>query len=175
MAPAPGRTSAPARVGDAMVTASMADAWLEGECRGPIPLTVLYDQRCPLCRKLKAWLAGEATLVPVTFVAAGSPDARRRFPALDHDRTITVLTVVAADGAVYEGERAWLICAWSLPSWRPLAERLASRTGLPLARALARTVDRYRHRLIARSYRDSCDQCRIAAPSAPPPPPGYAR
>jgi hypothetical protein len=99
-------------------------------------------------------LAGQATVVPIEFLAAASPEAVRRFPHLDHQRTITVLTVVARDGAVFEGERAWLVCAWTLPSWQPLAERLV----------LARSVDGYRHRLIARSYGETCAQCRIAAP-----------
>jgi predicted DCC family thiol-disulfide oxidoreductase YuxK len=147
-----------------MLTPQMADAWWQGECRGRVPLTVLYDLRCPLCRKLRAWLEGQATVVPIEFLAAASPEAVRRFPRLDHQRTITVLTVVAADGAVFEGERAWLVCAWALPSWQPVAERLGTRTRLPLVRILARTVDWYRHRLIARSYGETCAQCRLAAP-----------
>ncbi|MDQ6614056.1 MAG: DUF393 domain-containing protein [Actinomycetota bacterium] len=151
-----------------MVTPLMADAWLEGECRGPVPLTVLYDPRCPLCRKLRAWLAGQSTMVPIEFLAAASPEAVSRFPYLDHHRTMTVLTVVARDGGVFEGERAWLVCAWALPSWQAVAERLGSRSGLPLVRVFARTVDRYRHRLIARPYRGTCAQCRIAAPVPPP-------
>jgi len=151
-----------------MVTASMADAWFEGQCRGPLPLTVLYDQRCDLCRKLKGWLAGQPTLVPIEFVAAGSPEARRRFPALDHTRSVTVLTVVAADGAIYQGERTWLICAWALPAWQPVAERLSTRRGLTLVRLAASIVDGYRHRRSAASYRENCVQCRAAAPSPPP-------
>jgi predicted DCC family thiol-disulfide oxidoreductase YuxK len=147
----------------------MADAWLQGECRGRVGLTVLYDVRCPLCRRLRAWLAGQPTVVPIEFLAAASPAAASRFPYLDHRRTITVLTVVAADGAVFEGERAWLVCAWALPSWQPVAERLGTRSGLPVARLMARTADWYRHRLIARSYRGTCAPCRLAAPPPAPP------
>jgi predicted DCC family thiol-disulfide oxidoreductase YuxK len=131
------------------MTSLMATAWLEGQRRGPVPLTVLYDPRCPLCRRLRSWLAGRATLVPVELVAAASPEARRRFPYLDHLRTITVLTVVAADGAVFEGERAWLMCAWALPSWQALAERLGSGPAQSMVRVLVRAVDGYRHRLLA--------------------------
>jgi predicted DCC family thiol-disulfide oxidoreductase YuxK len=145
----------------------MATAWLEGERRGPVPLTVLYDVRCPLCRKLRTWLAGQPTVVPIEFVAAASPEAMGRFPGLDHVRTVTVLTVVAADGAVFEGERAWLVCAWALPAWQAVAERLGTRTGMPLVRVFARSVDRYRLRLIARSYGEDCAECRIAAPPQP--------
>ncbi len=147
-----------------MFTPLMADAWLEGEWRGRVPLTVLYDRRCPLCLKLRAWLAGLPTVVPIEFVPAASAEAVARFPDLNHSRTVTVLTVVAADGAVFAAERAWLVCAWALPSWRPVAERLGTRTGLPLVAVVARAVDWYRHRLIARSYREGCVRCRSTAP-----------
>jgi hypothetical protein len=56
-----------------------------------------------------------------------------------------------------------LICAWALPSWQSVAERLGTRTGLPLVRVFARAVDGYRHRLIARSYGGACEQCRITS------------
>jgi predicted DCC family thiol-disulfide oxidoreductase YuxK len=154
-----------------MVTPSMADAWLAGECRGRVPLTVLYDPRCPLCRRLRAWLTERTTMVPVHFLAAASAEAVHRFPGLDHQRTTTVLTAVAADGAVFEGERAWLVCAWALPSWQPVAERMGTRTGLRLVRVLAGAVDGYRHRQIARTYRGACGSCSITAPSPPFPRP----
>ena len=77
----------------------MAQAILEGGQRGHTALTVLYDERCPLCRKLREWLGRQATTLPIEFVAAASPEARRRFPTLDHQRTITLLTVVARNGA----------------------------------------------------------------------------
>jgi predicted DCC family thiol-disulfide oxidoreductase YuxK len=142
----------------------LASAVIEGGRRGRAPLTVLYDERCPLCRRLKTWLAGQATLVPIEFLPAACAEAVHRYPRLDHSRTATVLTVVAANGAVFEGERAWLACAWALPGWQPVAERLGTRTGLPLVRIFSRTVDWYRHRLIVRSYGTSCDTCRVTAP-----------
>lgn len=146
------------------VTTEMATAWLEGEHReraGAFGLTVLYDDRCPLCRRLQGWLGGQPTLVPIEFLAAASHEAFRRFPALDHGRTVTNLTVVAANGAVYQGEKAWLVCAWTLPRWRPVAEQLAGRGGRTLVRLFAHSVDGYRHRLIARSYGGGCAQCRF--------------
>jgi len=147
----------------------MAEALVVGSQARHRSLTVLYDERCPLCRRLKAWLAGQATLVPVRFVPAGGEAARRRFPELDHERTTTVLTVVTERGEVYEGERAWLVCGWALPAWQPLAERFSGRRGRRAAALAARAVDAYRHRLMVldRSPETSCDRCRIAAP--PPP------
>ncbi len=139
----------------------MAEAIVVGGGRaGGLRLAVLSDDRCPTCRRLTQWLARQATLVPVELVAAGSADARRRFPSLDHDRTTRVLTVVASDGAVYEEERAWLACAWALPAWQPVAEGLGGgRLGRFVAAVGAQAVDRYRHRRACRS-RTSCPSCR---------------
>jgi len=148
------------------LSAELASAIVYGGCRGRAPLTALYDERCALCGRLKAWLAGQATLVPIEFLAAGSPAARARYPSLDHERTTRVLTVVATDGAVYEGERAWLVCAWALPAWQPVAEQLAGRGRLPLVRVLSRSVDWYRHRLLRASYGTTCGSCRTTAPRA---------
>jgi predicted DCC family thiol-disulfide oxidoreductase YuxK len=143
----------------------MARAIVEGGERGHTSLTVLYDERCPLCRKLRAWLGAQATLVPIEFLAADSHAAHLRFPELDHARTTTVLTVVASDGAVYEGERAWLVCGWALPAWRDVASGFDSGARLRLARVAARVVDGYRHQFL--SGAQPCERCVVAAP--PPP------
>ena len=124
----------------------MADAIVAGGRREHLTLAVLYDERCPLCRRLKTWLARQATLHPFEFVAADSAEARRRFPDLDHRRSKRVLTVVTSDGAVYEGERAWLVCGWALPAWQPVTESLGGRTRLRLVALAARAADVYRHR-----------------------------
>ena len=144
------------------MTAAMAEAIVAGAQRATadlVGLTVLYDPRCPLCRRLREWLDRQATLVPVEFVAADSPLAHQRFPDLDHRRTTRVLTVVSRDGAVYEEERAWLVCGWALPSWQPVVERFGSGVKLRVARVGTRAIDGYRHRLLARS-----------APAGSPPP-----
>jgi predicted DCC family thiol-disulfide oxidoreductase YuxK len=148
------------------VTFELASAQLDGDWRGVPGLTVLFDQRCPLCRKLRIWLAAQPTLAPIEFLAAASPGAAARFPALDHERSTTVLTVVAANGAVYEGERAWLVCAWALPGWQPVAERFGTRRRLLLVKAAARLVDRHRHNTMRRLYGPACDTCRISPPPA---------
>lgn len=146
------------------VSFAMAAATLDGDWRGIPALTVLYDERCPLCRRLRAWLASRPTLVPIQFLAAGSVEAVARYPGLDHVRTTTVLTVIAADGAVYEAERAWLVCAWALPAWQPLAEHLGGRGRLLAVKAATRLVDRHRHRTMRRIYGPGCDTCRIGPP-----------
>lgn len=146
-----------------MMSLGMAQAIIDGAERGATTLTVLYDRRCPLCRRLKSWLAGQPTTAPVEFVAAGSAEARGRYPRLDHDRTLRLLTVVTPTGAVYEGERAWMVCAWALPRWQPWAEGFGGGLGLPVVAVAARVVDGYRHRRIARAEGGTCENCRVAA------------
>ena len=124
-------------------------------------LTVLYDDGCALCRRLKAWLAGQPKVATIRFMAADSPEAHERFPELDHWRSKTLLTVVSDDGWVYEGERAWLACGWALPGWRPVVEHLGSGLRLRAVRLLTRAVDAYRHR--GREV-PACDTCSITAP-----------
>ena len=102
-----------------MISYELASAILERETRGPARLTVLYDEACPMCRQLRSWLVAQWVVVPLELLAAASPEARWRYPRLDHERTKAVLTVITQDGAVFEGERAWLMCAWALPRWRP--------------------------------------------------------
>ena len=97
-------------------------------------LTVLYDAGCGICRGARRWLASRAQLVPLEFVAAGSTEARRRFPALDHAQTLVDITVVADDGSVYSGDGAWLMCLWALDGYRGLAARLSTPALRPLAR-----------------------------------------
>jgi predicted DCC family thiol-disulfide oxidoreductase YuxK len=147
-----------------MLTMNMAAAIVQGGQRRSVSLTALYDERCPLCRRLKHWLGAQATLTPIEFLPADSPAAHARYPYLDHDRTTRVLTVVTSEGAVYEGERAWLACGWILPSWQPVTEHLGTGLRLRLVRIAARAVDGYRHRLLART--EPCDRCSVATPAA---------
>ena len=106
------------------------------------------------------------TLAPIEYVAAASEEAQRRFPALDHDRSLRTLTVVRGDGAVYEGEPAWLVCGWLLPNWQSAAEFASTRHRLLLVGALASMADLIRHRARHGGRCESADRCLIAAPSA---------
>ncbi len=79
-------------------------------------------------------LTNRAQLVPLMFVAAGSAEARTRFPDLDHDATLRDLTLIADSGLVYVGDAAWAACLWSLADYREMGERLTSPRLLPTAR-----------------------------------------
>jgi predicted DCC family thiol-disulfide oxidoreductase YuxK len=124
--------------------------------------TVLYDADCSLCRAARRWLEGRAQLVPLRFVAAGSTEARRRFPGLDHGATLRDITVVADTGDVYVGDGAWLACLWALVDYRALADRLARPGLLPVARRFVSAASAVRGRGRGDGYGGRCadDRCR---------------
>jgi predicted DCC family thiol-disulfide oxidoreductase YuxK len=110
-------------------------------------LTVLYDIRCALCRRARAWLDDQAKYVPLEYVAAGSQEARQRFPGLDHENTLVDLTVVGMNGEVYHGAKAWIMCLWALKKYRGTALRLATPELMPSAKRVIAWVSRNRFRV----------------------------
>lgn len=120
-------------------------------------LTVLYDSSCSLCQWATRWLDSRQQLVTMYFVPAGSAEAHMLFPNLDHTRTLEDITVVADDGSIYEGERAWVMCLWCLRGYRRLAERMATPALMPSVKRVVATVSRYR------PHEDACmeDRCGI--------------
>ena len=123
--------------------------------------TVMYDEGCPICRTARGWLEGRAQLVPLEFVAAGSAEARRRFPGLDHAATLRDLTVITDGGLVYVSDGAWLACLWALADYRGMADRLGSPRLLPTARRFIAAADAARQATRPEDYGDVCDdRCR---------------
>ena len=109
-----------------------------------LALTVLYDARCALCRHVRGWLERQWQLVPLEFVPAGSAEAARRFPALDHARTLREITVISDGGEVYEAADAWVVCLWALKGRRALAHRLSTPSGARLARSAVLAAAKWR-------------------------------
>ena len=126
-------------------------------------LTVLYDARCNLCSHLRAWLEEQPTYVQLVFVPAGSLEARRRFPALDHTATTSELTVIGDDGAVYIEAKAFLMCLWALRDYRAWSLRLSSPDMLPLARRVLLWVAQNRFRFGSRSLDELLHDGNLAA------------
>ena len=116
-------------------------------------LTVLYDADCPTCVRLQRWLVAQPQLVPLQFVAAGSPEARRRFVGLDHEATLRQITVIADDGSIYRKDRAMLVCLWALARWRGVALHAASPVRRPFVKLAAAGLDRWRRRAPGNAYR----------------------
>ena len=109
-------------------------------------LVVLYDLRCDLCCRIRSWLLGQPKYVDLAFVPAGSAEARRRFPQLDHDATLEEITVISDRGAVYRGAKAWLMCLWALREYRGWSLELGSPELMPIARRFIAWVSRNRFR-----------------------------
>lgn len=112
-----------------------------------LALTVLYDPECGLCRRAHEWLAQQSKLVDLNFVPCASTEARRCFPQLNHDLTKKDLTVVADNGGVYFGPKAWLMVLWSLTRYRDWSYRLASPELLPTTRRVVSMISQHRYQI----------------------------
>jgi predicted DCC family thiol-disulfide oxidoreductase YuxK len=110
-------------------------------------LTVLYDPHCGLCKRAQAWLISKPKYQELVFVPASSDEARSRYPQLDHALTLTDLTVISDQGAVYSGSKAWLMCLWALRDYREWALRLSSPELLPTAKRVISMISQNRYQL----------------------------
>ncbi|MFG2522792.1 thiol-disulfide oxidoreductase DCC family protein [Streptomyces sp. NPDC048527] len=107
-------------------------------------LILLYDAQCPLCTFLRNWLARQRQLVPLDLVPAGSEEARRRCPGIDHISTLSEITLVGDSGQIYRGPAAWVVTLWALSEYRPLAHKFSTPAGARLARAAVLSAAKYR-------------------------------
>ncbi|MFI8434972.1 thiol-disulfide oxidoreductase DCC family protein [Streptomyces sp. NPDC079020] len=107
-------------------------------------LTVLYDAQCSLCVHVRHWLMRQHQLIPLDLVPAASEEARRRFPGLDHAKTLDEITVIGDQGQIYHGTAAWIVCLWALSEHRPKAHWLTTPAGRPFARATVLAAAKYR-------------------------------
>lgn len=142
------------------MTDSVADGGTGAPSPGPAApapvhrLTVLYDAQCSLCTFLRDWLVRQSQLVPLELVPAGSEEARRRHPGLDHGATLDEITVVGDGGQVYRGTAAWIVTLWALREHRPLAHRLSTPSGARLARGAVLAAAKWRGAQWDRTRRD---------------------
>lgn len=106
----------------------------------PLALTVIYDDRCQLCQRCRAWLAGSAQLVPIGFVAASDRSGVHRLgldPAVlpvGDDLIVVGHTTPDEPEPVWVGPDAFITCLWALTEHRSLAARLQKPTMRPLAK-----------------------------------------
>jgi predicted DCC family thiol-disulfide oxidoreductase YuxK len=110
-------------------------------------ITVLFDPKCGLCRRVQAWAAEQPKYVEMNFVPVNSEEAWHRYPHLNHARTLTDLTVVSDRGAVYWGPKAWLMCLWALKRYRSWSLRLSKPDLLPTVRRVMSAISRNRYDL----------------------------
>lgn len=110
-------------------------------------LTILYDDHCGICSRLRAWLENQATFVPLQFMPLHSPALPQMFPGIKHFHPDEKLVVVSDDGNVWQGDSAWITLLWSLESGRELSLKLASPALRPLARRVVAAVSQNRLKL----------------------------
>jgi predicted DCC family thiol-disulfide oxidoreductase YuxK len=110
-------------------------------------LTVLYDERCDLCCRIREWMQAQPQYVALEFIAAASDEAQARYPQLDHERSLRELHVVTSYGEVYRDAKAWLMCLWALREYRAWSLRMATPELMPLARRAIARVSSNRRRL----------------------------
>lgn len=108
-------------------------------------LTVIYDDSCGFCTKAAVWLREQTAAVALDLIPRSSPRVQQRFPGLS--RLGDELVAVGDDGAVYRETKAWLICLWALPAYRPWSFRLSTPTLMPLARQAFQLLSTNRHAL----------------------------
>ncbi|MGH2807006.1 MAG: DCC1-like thiol-disulfide oxidoreductase family protein [Actinomycetota bacterium] len=108
-------------------------------------ITVLYDERCALCRRCRDWLSTQPCMVPVALVPAGSPDVRWRYPQLEpwlgHE-----LVVVDNEGRGWIGPAAFVVCLWATARYRSISYTLARPAFAPLAEQFFMFVSKRRDR-----------------------------
>jgi predicted DCC family thiol-disulfide oxidoreductase YuxK len=134
------------------------------EIKRPSKITVLYDERCAICRRCRDWLLGQRCIVQVELMPAGSDVAKARFGALPW--LGSELVAVGDEGQVWIGPAAFLTCLWATVRYRPWAYRLSGPALAPLAERFFMLISKRRDRWSAWLGRDDsecswCDQLRI--------------
>ncbi len=107
-------------------------------------LTVLYDERCAVCRRARDWLLEQPTYLPLEVLAAGSPAARARYgpvPWLGQE-----LVVISDDGRIWVGPAAFVTALWATMRYRSWSFRLSGPRLAPMAESFFQMVSRRRHR-----------------------------
>ena len=132
-------------------------------------LYILYDPDCGLCLHARDWAQAQPAYVELVFLAAGSPEAARNFPALTRvGQSPEEFIAVDDRGGVYRGGEAWVMVLWALVEYRAWALRLASPALLPFARSFMRAISENRKGIS--SLLGWAGDREIAAQLAPEPP-----
>ena len=121
----------------------------------PAKLTILYDDRCALCRRCRDWLLTQPCHLPVELLPAGSHLVRERYgwiPWLG-----TELVAVDDRGRAWVGPPAFLAALWATVRYRPWAYHLARPSLSRFTERFFRFVSARRDRFSAWLDRDDPD------------------
>ncbi len=119
-------------------------------------LTIVYDERCAVCRRARDWLLTQPTHVPVELLAAGSPAARARYGSLPW---LGAELVVASDtGETWIGPAAFVTALWATKRYRAWSYRISGPKLAPMAESFFRLVSKRRLRW-SRFVEDDAAEC----------------
>ena len=107
-------------------------------------LFVLYDPSCAFCCRCRRWLEAQPAYFELCFLPARSPEAECRIPGIEKLDTANTLTVVADDGAVYQGPNAFILCLYALVEFREWSLRLSRPALLPFAARFFEFISEHR-------------------------------
>ena len=102
-------------------------------------LTLVSGPAWPLGTRVRGWIELQPKHVPIDFLAPGSAALLARFPGIA-PAPEDELVAVSDDGAVWRGDKAWVMTLWAMRRWRPWALKLAAPARLPHARRFVRGV-----------------------------------
>ena len=107
-------------------------------------LTLFYDARCGICSRFRKWMEGQPSYVRLEFLPYDSAEALRRCPRLPELKADEEIVVMADDGRLWQGAAAWVIALWALREYRAWSARLATPTGMALARQIVHWISGHR-------------------------------
>ncbi len=134
-------------------------------------LYVLFDQECAFCVRCGQWLARQEAFIELRFIPLQSAEVSQRFPGLKEWDQLDLrekLVAVSDEGAVYQGQYAWIMCLFALCEYREWAQRLAHPALLPFARQVCEWVSRNRM-VLAGFLKTPVEELRTKLAALPPP------
>ena len=85
-----------------------------------LPLVLLFDDDCELCRRFQRWVSARDRLGLVESAPLSMAELETRFPQLDLERARAHLTVCSETGGIHEGLAALRQIGLRLPAMRRL-------------------------------------------------------
>ncbi len=134
-------------------------------------LYILFDQDCGVCQSCRQWLLRQPAFVELQFTPLQSPEVAERFPGLKEWPELDLrekLVVISEEGAVYQGQYAWIMCLYALRDYREWAQRLAHPALLPFARRVCELISRNRL-LLSRFLKTPAEELKAQLAIQPPP------
>ncbi len=110
-------------------------------------LTILYDSKCGICRRIRVWLAQQDAYVPLVFVPLQDEFVEARFPGIGALKPDEQLIAISDTGEVWRGVNGWIMTLWALREYRNWSFRMANPLLKPFARSICHGISQNRRRI----------------------------